>query len=524
MTEKEIKYNQFMIKRQQAIRAARKDFWTFNKLESPTFYKDSRWHLRLMSDVLQALYRRQLTKAWFIAACARICPPWFHHTVDYHEMVSRLRDDFIYERIIMNEPPRIGKSRTLTNFCKWCFGDNVENRIITCSFNDTLAQDFSRYTRDGIMTPKNYPHETIYNDIFPDTVVQQGNASYKKWALEGQFFSYLGAGIGGTITGKGGNILIVDDPVKDAEEALNELRLETIWTWYAGTFLSRLETEADTGKNAIQIVNMTRWAAGDVCGRILGDEQNPAPEAHKWFVFKLVAKYPNGEMLCPDLLNEEQYNSLKTNMLPVIFEANYHQKPIDMEGRLYKNLKTYVDVPTDENGRSLFERIVSYTDTADTGEDYLVSIVAGIYQGQAYVLDVLYSQASMEVTEPLTAALFCDNFVGYALIESNNGGRGFARAVERTGWDMHKNRHTTIKWFTQSKNKLARIHSNSASAQNNIYFPLNWRDRWPDFYTALTTYQAKGKNAHDDAPDAFTGLYEMLDKKAIFAGEINVKV
>jgi predicted phage terminase large subunit-like protein len=130
----------------------------------------------------------------------------------------------------------------------------------------------------------------------------------------------------------------------------------------------------------------------------------------------------------------------------------------------------------------------------------------------------------MEKTEPLTAALFDENYVGYALIESNNGGRGFARAVERTSWEVHKNRHTTFKWFTQSKNKLARIHSNSASAQNNIYFPINWGVRWPEFYLALTTYQAKGKNKHDDAPDAFTGLYEMLDKKAIFAGEINVDV
>ena len=524
MTEKDLKYHKFMIKRQKAIRAARKDFWTFNKLESPKFYKDSRWHLRLMSEVLQALYSRKLTKAWFIDACKRICPPWFIETDDYAEMIGRLKDDHIYERIIMNEPPRVGKSRTLVNFCKWALGENTENRVMTCSYNDSMAQSFSRYTRDGIMQTKTYPHETICNDVFPNTLIQQGNASYKEWALEGQFFNYKGAGIGGSITGKGANILLVDDPVKDAEEALNELRLDTIWTWYTGTFLSRLETEEDTGKNAIQIVNMTRWAAGDICGRILGDEKNKGSEADEWFVFKLQARYENGEMLCPELLGAKHYESLKKNVLPEIFQANYHQVPVDIQGRLYKTLKTYTDVPKDESGRLLFERLIAYTDTADEGEDFLASIVGGIYNGQIYVLDVYYSKLGMETTEPATAKFMWDNKVNYSLIESNNGGRGFARAVERIGWETYKNRHTVIKWFHQTHNKRVRIIINSAFVQENVFFPVNWADRWPEFYQAITTYQKEGKNKHDDGPDALTGLVEMMNKKSIFAGQVNVNV
>lgn len=527
MTAKEIKYNKFMIKRQKAIRAARKDLWTFCKVvDDPLFYRDNRWHLHLLTWLLQALYQRRLTKASFVDACARICPPWFLETVEYKEMVSRLVDDFIYTRLIMNEPPRTGKSRTLVNFCKWALGDNVTNRLITGSFSDEPAQDFSRYTRDGIMETKDYPHETIYNDVFPNTVISDGNASYKKWALEGQFFSYKGVGVGGAITGKGANILIVDDPVKGAEEALNEEHLDKVWIWYTGTFLSRLETEKGTGKNPIQIVNMTRWAAGDICGRILGTEKNPAEESETWFVFKLVAKFANGEMLCDDLLSAEWLESMRKSQSATlgIHYANYYQQPIDEQGRLYKTLRTYENVPTDSNGRALFERIINYTDTADDGEDNLCSIVGGVYDGYIYVLDVYYTKDGMEVTEPATAEFFVNNYVGYALIESNNGGKGFARAVERIGWDKHRNRHTVIKWFHQSNNKRVRIMTNAASVQNNIFFPRNWMDRWPDFYQAVTTYQKEGKNKHDDAPDCLTGLYEMLTKKAIFAGEINVKV
>ena len=70
------------------------------------------------------------------------------------------------------------------------------------------------------------------------------------------------------------------------------------------------------------------------------------------------------------------------------------------------------------------------------------------------------------------------------------------------------NSHTVIKWFHQSSNKIARILSNSTSVMNNIYFPVNWEDRFPDFANDIKRYQREGKNAHDDAPDALTGVYE----------------
>ena len=97
--------------------------------------------------------------------------------------------------------------------------------------------------------------------------------------------------------------------------------------------------------------------------------------------------------------------------------------------------------------------------------------------------------------------------LGCAIIESNNGGRGFARNVERIMKD-DGNFHTTVKWFHQSQNKRSRILSNSASVMNNVLFPVNWMDKWPDFSTDILRYQKEGKNLHDDAPDCLTGVYE----------------
>ncbi len=496
-----------LLLREQRIRLCRKSFWEYCKTTGPKFYTDERWHLRLNCEVLQALYERRLTKQLYIYLCNRFAPVWYVVTVDF----DRLIDDHIYTRLIENLPPRTGKSRTLVNFCKWILGDDTTNRVIACSYNDDLATTFSRYTRDGIQEKKTMPTEILFEDIFPNSSIKHGNASYKEWALDGEFFNYKGAGIGGSITGKGCNVSIVDDPVKDAETAYNEEALAKIWSWYTGTFLSRLE---DEGKGGIEIVNHTRWASGDICGRIL-----EGPEANEWLELKMEACYfdydDNGDisewnMLCPSLLSRKKYESLQRIMDDSIFQANYHQTALDAKGRLYTSFKTYSSLPVDEDGNSVIERVIGYGDTADEGIDHLCFPVAAEYNKQLFLLDVLYTKEAMEITEPAAAKMLYDNEVTEATIESNNGGRGYARAVEGILWTKHQSRTPSIKWFHQTKNKRARILSNATYVMNNVYFPINWRERWPAFAKALSTYQREGKNKHDDAPDALTGLVELI--------------
>lgn len=457
------------------IEKARRNFWFFCKLLAPDFYKEDRKHLKNLCNTLQDLYEGKLLQ-------------------DNGEP---------YTRLMINMPPRLGKSRTLILFTQWALGVDQSNRIITCSYNDDLATTFSRYTRDGIMTTKNLPEDIVYSDVFPLSVIKQGNASFQEWALEGQFFNYKGAGVGGSITGKGCNISIVDDPVKDAETAFNENALDKIWLWYTGTFLSRLE------RNGIEIINMTRWSKDDICGKILN-----SVEADEWYVLKLEAMKDN-KMLCDEILDRKKYNSLKNNMDIAIFQANYHQEPIDIQGRLYTSFKTYTELPE-------LERIVAYVDTADTGNDYLCTVVAGVLKGEAYVIDVIYTKEGMEVTEPLVAKKLVLNDVDLCHIESNNGGRGFARNVERILWDKYKTRRPSIKWFHQSKNKQSRILSNSTFVMDHIYYPENWKDKFPEYYEAMTNYQREGKNKHDDAPDATTGLSERISQGNIVVFDRNL--
>jgi len=470
---------------------ARQSLWEYCKLIHPKFFKDSRWHLKQISDTFQALLEGRIIK---------------YNPADQWQIVETtegLSDYIVCKKLILNEPPRHGKSFSATMFAQWAFGKNNENRIISCSYNETLASRFGKAVRDGIDATKVDPKINIFSDVFPTTKIKYGDASTMMWSLEGQFFNYLATSFNGTVTGVGCNIGIIDDQIKNAAEAANENLLEGHWNWYTDTFLSRLE------ENAIQIIIMTRWSTKDLCGRLLELE----PE--EWFELRLKAclNEEKQEMLCPELLSYKSYKD-KTKpgkMSTEIAQANYQQEPIDVQGRLYSSFKTYVDLPTDSNGNLIYQQIISYTDTADTGADFTCTIAAAIYNNEGYVIDVYYSDKPMEVTEPDNAKLLVENNVNIAWIESNNGGRGFARNVERLIWEKYKTRKVIIKWFHQSKNKISRIISNSTFVMEHIYFPVNWAIRWPKFYTDLMKYQAKGKNAHDCAPDALTGLAEKID-------------
>lgn len=454
---------------------AKKDFWEFCKLREPDFYKDTRQHLKDICYTLQNLYEGTLINSYTKKT---------------------------YRCLMLNLPPRHGKSRTLTNFTAWCLGNDIKNMVMTISYNDNSATEFSRFTRDIIMQEQ--IKDTIaFSDIFPGVCIKQGNASVEKWALEGRFFSYLGAGFNGSITGKGCNILIIDDPIKNAEEALNEEFLDKIYRKYTDTLLSRVEGDG------IQIICMTRWSKNDLCGKILDSE-----DKDDWYILNLPAyDEQKDKMLCTDILNKSNFLKLKRNMSDIIFLSNYQQEPIDVKGILYTNFKTYTDTPIDESGNINFECIVSYTDTADEGSDYLCSLIAGVYKGEAWVLDVIYMNEGMEITEPVVAVAFVKNKVNIAQIESNNGGKGFARNIDDLIWEKYKTRSVVIKWFHQSKNKTARILSNSAFIMNHIYFPWNWKSKWPKYFKDMLTYKREGKNKHDDAPDATTGLAEILQNK-----------
>lgn len=449
-----------MLLQLEEVDEAKTDFFKFCNVLAPTFYKESRAFLIYMCKEMQDFYQS---------------------------------DD---EVLIVNVPPRHGKSRTASMFAKWVFGQNVNEKIMTGSYNEMLSTTFSKAVRNDISEMKADLSKIVYSDIFPETRIKHGDGAMNLWSLEGGYNNYLATSPTGTATGFGASLLIIDDLIKNAEEAFNESVLDKHWEWFTNTMLSRVE---EGGKI---IIIMTRWSSKDLAGRALVHFKE---EGKKVRHINLKAQQEDGSMLCDEILSRKSYESKIRAMSPEIAAANYQQEPIDVKGRLYSSFKTYDgDLPQ-------FKEIKNYTDTADTGADYLCSINYGVtFSNEAYILNVLFTKDGMEVTEPAAAKMLVEDKVNVSDMESNNGGRGYSRAVERILKSEHNWNKTRINAFHQSKNKQARILSNATWVMDHVYFPDDWRFRWPDYYKAMTEYQREGKNKHDDAPDATTGIAEKI--------------
>ncbi|HGL8573429.1 TPA: phage terminase large subunit [Streptococcus pneumoniae] len=449
------------LKRQAQLELARRNFFYYCQLMAGDFYKSERIYLKQLCDSFQ-----------------------------------NFMSDDEHNVLIINIGPRHSKSRTAGMFVQWLLGNDNTKKIMTGSYNDTLSTVFSKSVRNAIQEEKADDSITVFSDIFPDIKIKRGDGAMNLWSLEKGYNNYLATSPGGTATGFGADVIIIDDLIKSALEANNANILEGHWEWFTNTMLSRFE---EGGK---LIIIMTRWHSEDLAGKAL----SKLPESG--YSVKHISMRTYDEetdtMLCEDVLSKESYFRKVKAMGADIASANYQQEPIDIKGRLYSEFKTYVDRP-------IFKRISAYTDTADTGKDYLASYIYGeTMDKEAYILDILFTKEPMEVTEPLLARKLVENEVNLCWIESNNGGRGFARNVERLMRENHGTNQTTVKWFHQSKNKQARILTNATWLMEHVYFPEGWRNRWPELYKSLMTYQREGRNAHDDAQDALTGIAEKI--------------
>jgi len=438
------------------------------------------------------------------ALCHLKAPNFYKENRQYLVDLCNAFRDFIQsddEVMVVNEPPRHGKSRTAGLLVEWVLGNDQTQKIMTGSYNETLSTMFSKNVRNDIMEEKADTNRIVFSDIFPGVRIKRGDGAMNLWSLEGGYNNYLATSPTGTATGFGASLLIIDDLIKNAEEANNELTKDKHWTWFADTMLSRLE---EGGKI---IIIMTRWASNDLAGRAL-EHFKEAGAKVRHISMKALQNPDTHEMLCPEVLSYKSYQAKIQAMGADIASANYQQEPIDLKGRLYTSFKTYSGVLPQ------FKEIRNYTDTADTGEDYLCSINYGVtFANEAYILDVLYTKEPMEVTEPALARMLLAGAVNLARIESNNGGRGFARNVRRILEQELGSNYTTIKWFTQTQNKQARIYSNSSWVMQHIYYPEDWKNRWSEYHNAMIKYQREGQNKHDDAPDATTGIAENCARK-----------
>lgn len=444
------------------------------------------------NDILSELASRDLW--WY---CRIKAPDFYTEDCRYLQEVCEAWQEFENddnELLVINMPPRHGKSRTAGLAVQWLLGRNNGYKVITVSYNEKLSRRFSKAARDDIMERKSDGNRIVYSDIFPETKIAFGGASVDLWRLDGsKMDNYLATAPSATVTGFGADYIIIDDVVKNAYEANNRNILEQHFEYFTDTLYSRLE-----GKRKLILI-MTRWSTKDLAGRVMELYES---QGRKYRVISKAA-FDGSKMLNERVLSKEQYDLLIQTIGEDIVRANYDQEPIDIKGRLYSTFQTYQreNVPA-------FRRICAQCDTADKGQDFLCLIIYGeTFNRNAYVLDVYYTKDGMNITEKEISRRLTETKAIYARFESNFGGEAFAKII-KIQLEKLGNYFTRIRTFTQTKNKEARILANSTNVTRHVIFPEDWKTRWPIFYRDVTEYQREGDNEHDDGPDCLSLVCE----------------
>lgn len=439
---------------------------------------------------------------------------------DFHKRYYSKLTDFAHGRIrklMVFMPPQHGKSEGSTRrLPAFIVGDRPDTKVAIVSYNSPKARKFNREIQRIIDSPE-------YKTIFPNTCLNASNittiaGAWLRNADECEIVGYRGGfktvGVGGALTGEPVDILIMDDIYKDAKTAWSPVVRESVSDWY--------DTVADTRlhNGSQQLIVFTRWHEDDLAGTLLRQQgtYHPTDNPNGWVVVIYQAikegaptEYDprnEGEALWAERHSLEKLQSTRSRNKHV-FDSLYQQNPKPSEGLMYE--QGFIEYGIKPASQYCIRK--AYVETADTGADYLCAIIYDETEVGNYIVDVMYTQKPMEYTEPALARLLTRHTVAECIIESNNGGRGFARAVEKQ-CRLMENMKTKFRWFHQGENKDIRIYSNSAAVQNLTFMPQGWIKMFPEFSTAINGYLKIGKNKHDDAPDALTGTVEKRKKRA----------
>ncbi|MFR9617397.1 MAG: phage terminase large subunit [Rikenellaceae bacterium] len=434
-----------------------------------------------------------------------------YYTVLEHFAKGRIK------KLIITMPPQHGKSHGATVLLpSYILGLNPDLRLAIASYSASLATKFNRRIQRIIESKE-------YGEIFPETRIKTGAKPVNYIRTSDEFDilyregSLLSVGREGSLTGNRVDCFILDDLYKDAMEANSPLVRENCVEWYTSVVKTRMHNTSQ------EMMVFTRWHEEDLIGVLTRREpfeiftsldqiEHLNPATWLYLNFEAIKSTPPstfdpreiGEALWPERQNIEILQA-KRALDPLRFECMYQGNPTTKEGLLYgDNFTEYERLP-----QNILKRC-SYTDTADLGDDYLCSICYVVGSDHLiYITDVVYSREPMEITEPLVAGMFRNQAVASATIESNNGGRGFARAVQRLAPEVK------IEWFHQSANKQARILSNSATVVHRLRFPPEWQQRWSELAAHLTTYRRSFRsNRWHDAADVVTGIIEQEQQRS----------
>lgn len=322
-------------------------------------------NLKELSKAQRSAFIKKAAQEGLMAyACAvdpNYDPQWFH------ELIAEKLEEVYYRvlagespRVIITMPPRHGKSDEATQkFPSWVLGKSPNFPVIVSSYSQDLATTFGQGTRD-IMD------SAIYKSIF-DTRMRADTQAKANWQTD-EGGGYLAVGVGGSITGKGFKIGIVDDPFKNREEADSETVRESVWRWWLSTFSTREEG------NGAKILILTRWHEDDLAGRLIAQQKEMEANGEKLYDkwehidFKAVAVVDElpyrkaGDPLWPSKFSSDKLVAIKNSIGPYEWSALYQQEPVDADSQEFQ--KAWYQYRTMEEVNRLETRKFATIDTA----------------------------------------------------------------------------------------------------------------------------------------------------------------
>lgn len=322
---------------------------------------------------------------------------WFHKDVAMH-MEQFLQDviDKKSPRLILNAPPRSGKS-TLASlyFPAWALGKYPWLEIIAASYASSLALSFSRQVRATL-------RENRFQRLFPDCVLDDEAQNAEGWFTKkrGQ---YLPVGVGGPATGRGAHILVIDDFVKNAEEAESQTTREALKDWYRTTAYTRLAPGGGV------IILATRWHQDDLAGWLETEGEQGTGDRFKVVRYPMIAtedeRYRRkGEVLHPERYDLDEAVRIRRAVGPRSWAALYQQNPVGDTGAYFTESMFKMFTPPAPRRLSVYATFDLAIGQKEQN-DYTVGVVGGVTKDDdLYILDVVRGRwNSLEIVDQIIA-------------------------------------------------------------------------------------------------------------------------
>lgn len=415
-----------------------------------------------------------------------------HHRLIARKLEAVERGEI--RRLMIFMPPRHGKSMLASEFFPaWYLGRNPSHYVIASTYAQELADDFGRKVKGQIA-------DGSYQAIFPGVRLAEDSQSVKRFHVEGgielgttQRGAYYSVGVGGPLTGRGAHLLMIDDPVKNREEADSEVVRRRIRDWYTSTAYTRLMPGARI------VVIQTRWHEDDLSGWLLKEHQHEG-----WDVVSLPAISDAGEALWPEQYSQAELERIKAAVGPRDWSALYQQRPAPESGDYFKRewFRYYEDAP---------ERLQIYgaSDYAITakGGDYTVHGIFGVDRaGRIYLLDLWRQQTTSDVW----IDAFLDLVARWKPIQWAEEQGQIIKSLDPFINKRSIERQTFVarEQFASLSDKASRAQAiRGRMAQGMVYFPRNapWL---ADLERELLTFPV---GVNDDQVDVLSLLGRMLD-------------